>query len=60
MPISPKVEVLSEMLIKMHFNPALAIEVINCLGGGFIVMGPGIKDEQYSRCNGWSMKFAAL
>ncbi|MEZ5104065.1 MAG: hypothetical protein R2757_06200 [Draconibacterium sp.] len=44
----------------MHFNPDLAIKVINCLGGGFIVMGPGIKDEQYSRCNGWSMKFAAL
>jgi len=44
----------------MHFNPDQATKVINSSDGGFVVIGPGIQDEQYTRCNGWIMKFAAL
>jgi hypothetical protein len=51
---------ISENLVEMHFNGDSAAKIINCTDGGIIVIGPGIQDEDYTRSNGWIMKFAGL
>ncbi len=53
-------EILDEKLIRFHFNNDHAIKVINTSDGGFVVIGPGIQDENNLRSNGWIMKFASM
>lgn len=50
-------KVLSENLIKFHFNHDQAYKIINCSDGGFAVIGPGEKADANYRGFGWVIKF---
>lgn len=49
-----------ENLIKFHCNNDQAVKVINCVDGGFVVIGPGMQDVANTRANGWIMKFSSF
>jgi hypothetical protein len=51
---------LNEQLLKYHFTNDHAIKVLNCSDGGFILIGPGLQDEENSLSDGWIMKSASL
>ena len=58
--LSAEGEIKDEKLIPFHFNNDHAIKVINTSDGGFVVIGPGVQEENNLRSNGWIMKFASL
>lgn len=58
--LSTEGEIKDEKLIPFHFNNDHAIKVINTSDGGFVVIGPGVQEENNLRSNGWIMKFASL
>lgn len=51
---------LGEQLLKFRFQNDNAEKVINCSDGGFVVIGPGIQDDENTRSDGWITKFAAF
>ncbi|MCY1721097.1 hypothetical protein OU798_12135 [Prolixibacteraceae bacterium Z1-6] len=51
---------LDEKLLQLHFNNDQASKVINTLDGGFVVIGPGIQEEDNTRSDGWIMKFSSF
>jgi hypothetical protein len=50
---------LNEQLLKFRFHNDHATKVINCSDGGFIVIGPGIQEDENTRSDGWIIKFAS-
>lgn len=51
---------LNEQLLKFRFHNDHATKIINCSDGGFIVIGPGIQEDENTRSDGWIIKFTSL
>jgi hypothetical protein len=49
---------LSEELLKFRFHNDHATKVINSSDGGFVVIGPGIQEDDNTRSDGWIIKYA--
>lgn len=51
---------LDEKLLRFRFKNDHATKIINSSDGGFIVIGPGIQEEDNPQSDGWIIKFASL
>ncbi|WP_321347541.1 hypothetical protein [uncultured Draconibacterium sp.] len=58
--IDPDGNELNEKLLRLRFNNDHASRIINSSDGGFVVIGPGIQEEENTRSDGWIVKFRAL
>ena len=50
-------EVLDDLLLPFKFNKDQAAGIINTSDGGFVVIGPGEIDLDYTRSDGWIRKY---
>ncbi len=58
--VDPQGTTINEVLLKFRFQNDHAAKIINCSDGGFVVIGPGIQEDENIRSDGWIIKFAAL